>query len=127
MPNMDKGLDLENDHIQLPAVMEKHERIVTGGFWKKFRRYAGNVPFAEDLVSAYYCAMDRRTPTRVRGVLLAALAYFVMPADMIPDFIFGLGFTDDAAVLATALAMIRTHMKPEHRQQESAEEEPRTL
>jgi uncharacterized membrane protein YkvA (DUF1232 family) len=51
----------------------------------------------------------------VKGVLLAALAYFVIPTDMVPDVIAGLGFTDDATVLATALGVVGTHIKPRHK------------
>ena len=73
-----------------------------------------SVPFAEDAVAAYYCAIDPMTPMRVKGILFAALGYFVLPIDTLPDFILGVGFTDDLTVLVTALALIRTHMKPEH-------------
>ncbi len=69
----------------------------------------------EDAVAAYYCATDRNTPAYVKAVLMGAIAYFVTPADVIPDFIVGLGFTDDAAVLMAALSAIRGHLKPEHR------------
>ena len=60
-------------------------------------------------------AMDSRTPLRVRGTMLAALAYFVMPADLIPDFVVGLGFTDDVAVLTAAIAAGQGHIRPTHR------------
>lgn len=85
-------------------------------FWRTVRRAARQVPFIEDVVAGYYTALDRRTPLKARGTLLAALAYFVMPADMIPDFIVGLGFTDDVAVLTAALAAIRGNIKPAHRE-----------
>ena len=75
---------------------------------------AGRIPFADDAAAAYFCAADPATPTRVRGVLFAALAYFVMPFDAIPDFVAGLGFTDDAAVLAMALGFVARHVKPRH-------------
>jgi len=52
---------------------------------------------------------------RVRGVLLGALAYFVVPTDFIPDFIAGLGFTDDAAVLLLAIQTVSGHIKESHR------------
>ncbi|HEX5314366.1 MAG TPA: YkvA family protein, partial [Gammaproteobacteria bacterium] len=74
-----------------------------------------NIPFAEDLAAAYYCAADPATPTKVKGVLFAALAYFVMPFDAVPDFIAGLGFTDDAAVLAMAIGLVSRHITNEHR------------
>jgi uncharacterized membrane protein YkvA (DUF1232 family) len=77
---------------------ERREADVRARFWRTAKRAARQVPFMEDVVAGYYVALDRKTPLRVRGTLLAALAYFVMPADMIPDFIVGFGFTDDAAV-----------------------------
>jgi len=84
-------------------------------FWPKIKNVAAKIPFAEDALAAYYCTLDRDTPLRVRGTLLAALAYFVMPLDFLPDFMPALGFTDDAAVLMAALQMISAHIKPEHR------------
>lgn len=66
------------------------------------------------MVAAYYCALDPATPFKVRGTLLAALAYFILPFDAIPDFVLGLGFTDDMAVLVTAFTLIRNHMTQDH-------------
>ena len=99
------------------AVIPRPEdaRRVERGFWRKVRRTAGKVPFIDDAVSAYYCAIDAKTPMRVRGVLLAALAYFVMPADLIPDFIAGFGFTDDASVFLAAITAVGGHVKDRHR------------
>jgi uncharacterized membrane protein YkvA (DUF1232 family) len=85
-------------------------------FWLKFRRFAARLPFAEDLVAAYFCAFDRNTPRRVQVALIGALAYFVLPFDFIPDVMPLIGFTDDAAVLATAMKMVASHVTPEHRQ-----------
>lgn len=101
--------------IHLPATIAQNERIVERGFWKKLLHLAGRIPFADDAAAAYYCAADPATPGRVRGLLLAALAYFVTPIDVIPDFVAGLGFTDDAAVIAMTLGLIGRHVKAEHR------------
>lgn len=84
-------------------------------FWQKVRRVVAEIPFTEDLVSAYYCALDRDTPGYVRAVLLGAVAYFVLPTDMIPDFLAGIGFTDDASVLAAAIAAVGGNIAPRHR------------
>ncbi|MBU6298715.1 MAG: DUF1232 domain-containing protein [Alphaproteobacteria bacterium] len=100
--------------VQLPAVITRNQRTVERSFWKKLLKVAGRIPFAEDLAAAYFCAVDPLTPGRVKGVLLAALAYFVIPTDIIPDFIAGFGFTDDAAVLATAISLVSGHIKPRH-------------
>ncbi|MGN6514717.1 MAG: YkvA family protein [Rhizomicrobium sp.] len=100
---------------QLPAIVARNERIVEKSFWRKLLAIAGQIPFAEDLAAAYYCAVDPATPSRVKGVIFAALAYFVVPFDAIPDFVAGLGFTDDAAVLAMAIGLVSRHITEEHR------------
>lgn len=84
-------------------------------FWGKLKRLAVKLPFAEDLLAAYYCAFDRQTPRHVQAALLGAIAYFILPFDAVPDMLPLLGFTDDAAILATALRMVATHITPEHR------------
>jgi uncharacterized membrane protein YkvA (DUF1232 family) len=65
--------------------------------------------------AAYFCAVDPATPAKVKAILFAALAYFVLPFDLIPDFIVGIGFTDDAAVIALALSVVAGNIKPQHR------------
>jgi uncharacterized membrane protein YkvA (DUF1232 family) len=84
-------------------------------FWRKLRRVAAYVPFAEDLLAAYYCAFDRATPVQVKATLAAAIAYFVLPFDAIPDMLPLIGFTDDAAALAAAIKLVANHITPEHR------------
>jgi uncharacterized membrane protein YkvA (DUF1232 family) len=114
---MQGDIEIPNQRVLLPAVIERNERIVRDGFWKKLLKKAGRVPFAEELATAYYCLSDPATPPRVRGLLLGALAYFVVPVDAIPDFVAGIGFTDDAAVLAAAIALVSRYILPEHREQ----------
>lgn len=84
-------------------------------FFPKLARVLAKVPFAEDLVAAYYCAFDRNTPLKAKGILLGALAYFILPFDAVPDIVLGLGFTDDLAVLLAAFNVVRTHVTPAHR------------
>lgn len=99
-----------------PRVMQRNEAKVARGFWDKLKRSLGRVPFLEEAVSGYYCAFDPRTPRPVKAMLLAALAYFVVPSDMIPDFIAGFGFTDDASVLLATLRLVSGHIKEPHRE-----------
>jgi uncharacterized membrane protein YkvA (DUF1232 family) len=109
--------EFDATRAQLPDVISRNEDTVRTGFWPKLKRVLARVPFAEDAVAAWFCAFDPRTPLRVRGILLAALAYFVLPFDAVPDMILGLGFTDDLTVLMTAVALIGAHLRPEHRRQ----------
>ncbi len=111
---MSKLPDLEADIINLPTTIERNESNVRNGFWPKMQRFMARVPFADRVIAVYYCAFDPETPVRAKAILLAALAYFIMPIDVIPDMLLGLGFTDDMAVIATAIALVRQHIKPEH-------------
>jgi uncharacterized membrane protein YkvA (DUF1232 family) len=92
-----------------------NEEAVRRGFWRKLRGLAASLPFAEDLIAAHYCAFDQQTPLHVKAVLLGAIAYFVVPTDLIPDYIPVIGYTDDAAVLATAINLVATYIAPAHR------------
>ena len=106
----------ETDHSSADAGrFARDEEIVRRGFWTKARKFAAQLPFAEDLLAAYYCAFDRDTPLQVKAALFGALAYFVLPFDAMPDVLPLLGFADDAAMLATALRMVANHLTPAHR------------
>ena len=95
--------------------LARDEQTVRRGFWRKVQRLAASLPFAEDLLTAYYCAFDRATPMHVRAALIGALAYFVLPFDALPDVLPVIGLTDDAAVLAGAIKLVINHIGPEHR------------
>lgn len=99
----------------LPMAVAGNEKRVRRDFWPKLKRYLARLPFAEDLIAAYYCALDPATPARAKALLFAALAYFIVPTDLIPDFIAGIGFSDDLAVLMMAIGVVRAHLKERHR------------
>ncbi len=96
---------------------EDDERMVTAGLLTKARRTLGRVPFARDAVAAFFAARDPKTPAHVKATVMAALAYFIVPTDMVPDFIAALGYTDDATVFYAAWRMLMPHLKPEHQDQ----------
>ncbi|AWB44268.1 DUF1232 domain-containing protein [Paenibacillus sp. CAA11] len=98
----------------------KQEEQVRRSFFKKLKRAAGKIPFTKDIVALYYCATDPKTPLYVKGIALAALAYFISPLDAIPDVIAGLGFTDDAAAIVTVMKVVGSHITDEHRDKASA-------
>ncbi len=86
-------------------------------FWRKLKRVDRAHSFRrEQLLAAYYCAFDKDTPLSVKATLVAAIAYFVLPVDAIPDVLPVIGFTDDAAVLATAIKLVASNIRPAHRE-----------
>lgn len=99
-----------------PEDAREKEARIRRRFWPTVRKALRAVPFMNEVVAAYYAMLDPDTPTRARLILIAALAYFVTPFDVVPDFILGFGFVDDASVLAAALAAVRSSIKEEHRE-----------
>ncbi|TAL28678.1 MAG: DUF1232 domain-containing protein [Phenylobacterium sp.] len=117
----DPEREIAPDRALVPAVMKLNEQRVDQGFWPKIRRVAAKVPFAKEALSVWYCAKDDDTPLAAKGMMLAALAYFVLPVDAIPDVIVGLGYTDDAAVFTALMAIVGRNLKPKHRQAAKAD------
>lgn len=109
--------DVKFGEILLPNDADTHyrnERDVREKFWPKLIKVARKIPFARDAAAAYYCALDKNTSLKTKGVLFASLAYFVMPIDILPDVFVLIGFTDDLAVLTAAFALVRSSVKEEH-------------
>ena len=57
---------------------------------------------------------------RLMGVVGAALAYFILPFDAIPDFLPIVGLGDDASVLAAAFTSVSAYITDEHREKARA-------
>ena len=106
------------EKVLMPVPQSKaqaREKKVRAQFWPKIRAFAAHSPFADDVCAAYFCATDAKTPVKVRGTLFAALAYFILPTDMVPDFFALVGFSDDVAVLTVAMTLVQAHVTDEHR------------
>ena len=101
----------------VPTVQRVNEMRVRKGFWPKLRSTASRIPFAGQALAAWYAARDPQTPMAAKGMIFAGLAYFVMPVDAIPDIFAGIGYTDDAAVIAALLATLGANIKRRHRDQ----------
>src|SRR5436305_1283755 len=94
-PAFDPASVIPRERALTPAVVRLNEQRVSSGFWPKLGKAARHIPFAREAVAIYYCARDPQTPAMAKALMMAALAYFVLPTDAIPDFIAGLGYTDD--------------------------------
>jgi uncharacterized membrane protein YkvA (DUF1232 family) len=119
-PDVNSGHGRPEDVIDprkalIPEVIKVNEVRVAKGFWPKVRKVAGKIPFLDDVLAIWWCARDPATPMAAKGMMMAALAYFVLPTDVIPDVLVGIGFTDDAAVIAALLAVAGKYVKDRHR------------
>ena len=94
---------------------QNDEEYVRNNFWTKAKRYSSKIPFLKDAIALYYCAIDPKTPKWAKVVAFGGLAYFILPVDVIPDFLVIAGWTDDAAILAGALKALSSQVKDEHK------------
>ncbi|WP_337104119.1 YkvA family protein [Paenibacillus sp. YIM B09110] len=95
---------------------DKQVKYVEEGFWAKVKRHAAKVPFAKEVVTLYYCSVDPKTPLSAKVTAIGALAYWIMPIDLIPDFIPVAGFVDDATAVLIAYKAISGQITDEHRE-----------
>lgn len=107
---------LDPSRALAPITVRVNETRVRRGFLPKIRRVAAKIPFAADALSVFWCVRDKETPVAAKGLMMAALAYFVLPTDAVPDFLAGIGFTDDAAVMAALMAVVGKNIKPRHKE-----------
>jgi uncharacterized membrane protein YkvA (DUF1232 family) len=118
-PDVNPGFNpddvLDPKKALVPATVRVNEQRVARGFWPKIRKVAAKAPFAADALSLWWCAKDPTTPASAKGMMVAALAYFVLPTDAIPDILPAIGLTDDAAVIAAVIALIGRNLKPRHK------------
>ena len=86
-------------------------------FWakiKKVARKAGAKVIYLALI-LYYELADGKVSLKEKGIILGALGYFILPVDLIPDFLPLAGYTDDLAALVAAFAYVKSHLTPEVR------------
>jgi uncharacterized membrane protein YkvA (DUF1232 family) len=98
----------------------RNEQTVRVGFVAKAKRYLNRLPLARETVAMYFCMLDPKTPLWVKGTVAAALAYFILPLDAIPDLLPLAGLSDDAGVLAAAFTAVSAHVTAEHRERARA-------
>jgi uncharacterized membrane protein YkvA (DUF1232 family) len=96
------------------------ESKARAGFLAKAKHHLKKIPMARETVALYYCLLDPTTPLWVKGIVGAALAYFILPLDAIPDILPVIGLTDDASLLAAAYASASAFVTDDHREKARA-------
>ena len=109
---------MEDDSRKVP----KGEELTTfsahyddNAFWEKLKKFARKavikVSYAALLL--YYVVKSPSTPTKDRAKIIGALGYFILPIDMIPDFLPIAGYTDDLAALTWGIYCVIKGITPE--------------
>lgn len=84
-------------------------------FWKKVKRIAKKTgrTVLRPVLLLYYLMQDSHVSIKDKAYIIGALGYFVLPIDIFPDFIVGLGYTDDLAVIGLLLRHLHNNITPE--------------
>lgn len=93
--------------------------------WRTLKRVAlvaGRKTLLSSLI-LFYCLKDRDTPTWAKGVIVGALGYLILPADLIPDILPGAGYGDDWGAIVAALGTVAAYIKDEHKAKARAQVE----
>lgn len=87
-------------------------------FWEKVKdfAFAAGAEVIEKALTLYYAAQAPGTPIWAKTVIYAALGYFILTVDAIPDFTPVIGFADDLGVLVSAIATVAAYVRPELRE-----------
>lgn len=103
----------EKAPIPLENNYEKH--YSESSFWDKIKSVA--VKAGYELINKalllYYAMQSPSMSAKNKAIIIAVLGYFILPIDVVPDFIPGLGFADDLAALVWALKTISNNITPE--------------
>lgn len=101
----------------VPAPLQRPEAFEERSFWSTLSRFAGRIGGAgvRQALTLYFAMRDPDTPRRAKATIAGALGYLVVPIDVIPDVLVGVGYGDDVTALALAAGVVAMHIKPEHR------------
>jgi uncharacterized membrane protein YkvA (DUF1232 family) len=84
-------------------------------FWEKVKTYAvaAGKETIKTSLKLYYALQDNDTPAWAKTIIIGSLAYFIAPADAVPDLLPG-GYVDDLGALVGAAWTVANHIKDEH-------------
>ena len=110
-------MELDGDKYKQYDVDKYGKNYSEDGFFKKI---TGSVKKAGlgliyKALQLFYVAQNPNVPMKIRAAIIAPLGYFISPIDLIPDITPLIGFTDDAAVIAGAMAIAHIYINDEIR------------
>ncbi len=93
-------------------IHEYADNYDAASLWAKMRKYAQRAGYEvlEKALWLHYAAQKPDTPAWARATAYGALGYFILPTDAIPDWLFGIGFTDDLGALTLAVATLAAYI-----------------
>ena len=104
------GFDKNNENIT-----QYSDKYNENELFNKIKKYAKTVGFEllYKVFQLYYVLQKPDVPQECKLIIMGALAYFVLPVDVIPDVIPVVGYSDDLAVIGVALLVVSTYIDDE--------------
>jgi uncharacterized membrane protein YkvA (DUF1232 family) len=103
----DSDMDYSDEQLEI-EVVKATEHYSDDKFWDKLKAHAkkagSSVVYAVLLL--YYTLQRSDVPIKTKATIIGALGYFIMPIDLVPDFLVGMGYVDDLGALGIALLQV---------------------
>ena len=112
-----KAEEIENLDIE-----KYRDKYSEEGLWEKLRKNIAKigVKVIYQALLLFYVAQSPNCPAKIKAGIIGALGYLISPLDLVPDFMPGIGFADDAAAIAAAVALAQVYINDEIRAQARA-------
>lgn len=121
-----KAEEIVESENRLTSILTKSLKKVTG-LKDHLSEMKNKITMSVYLVKDWVKGDYREVPKKTIVYIVAALIYFVMPLDIIPDFVFKLGLVDDLAVLNYVFSSFLDDINKYQKYREKKEKEKEAL
>ena len=114
--------EIKVEEIENLDIEKYRDKYSEEGLWEKIRKNIAKIG-AKVIYQAlllFYVTQSPNCPAKIKAGIIGALGYLISPLDLIPDFMPGIGFADDAAAIAAAVALAQVYINDEIRAQARA-------
>ena len=114
--------EIKAEEIENLDIEKYRDKYSEEGLWEKIRKNIAKigVKVIYQALLLFYVAQSPHCPAKIKAGIIGALGYLISPLDLIPDFMPGIGFADDAAAIAAAVALAQVYINDEIRAQARA-------
>ena len=114
--------DINVEEIENLEFEKYEDKYSESGLWDKIRKNIAKigVKVIYQALLLYYVAQSPNCPAKIKAGIIGALGYLISPIDLIPDIMPGIGYADDAAAIATAVALAQIYITDEIKEQAKA-------
>jgi len=94
------------------AEVQKKTEYVDENLWGKLEKSGKRISFAKDILALYRYLKDPFVKWYRKAIVVAALIYFIVPIDTIPDLTPFFGYLDDLGVIVAVLKYLGSELVP---------------